>query len=501
MDKDRLIGGVLFCALVFPVGFSLTVAGQIQIPRFEASDCAVPVPETEKNVQCGYVVVPENRAVKNRKTIRLPIVILKSDNPNPKPDAVLRTLGGPGSSSLKMIRGRHSSPWLKDRDMIIFEQRGAKYAQPALECPEVDEANIASAKQRLDAKIARAKELKAAKTCHDRLLYQGIDLSAYNSRESAADIEDVRRMLKLDKINLYGVSYSSRLMLEVMRDFPESIRSVVLESTLAPEINYDEVGLDGIVRSLNQMFAGCRSDIDCAAAYPTVEKEFYAVVARLNSGPIIVAAKDPRSAAMIEIRLNGDDFVTWIVDYLFSNEPAATADAPYLIHQVFGGNLVDQFKRYAGDKLNSSFYSWGMRYSVWCSEEIPFENRRKIAAQSTKYPGLKGYEVMALPDVCSVWKVPAAKPIENKPVASNIPALVITAEYDAYTQPAWGEAVAKRLKNGFLVEVPWAGHGPGFSVPCVRDMIAEFFDDPAKRPSSDCVAQTRKQFEFTVKKP
>src|SRR5437016_5942216 len=127
----RIVLGSAFLAIGILASVS-TAAAQDNVPRFESSDCAIPVPENEKNVQCGYVIVPENRARKNGKTIRLPIVILKSDSPNPKPDPVVRTLGGPGASSLKLIRGRRSSPWLKDRDMIIFEQRGTKFAQPAL---------------------------------------------------------------------------------------------------------------------------------------------------------------------------------------------------------------------------------------------------------------------------------------------------------------------------------------------------------------------------------
>src|SRR5688572_17721946 len=195
------------------------------VPRFEKSDCAVPVPQNEKNVECGYLVVFEERKAKNKKTIRLPIVFLKSDNPNPKPDPILRTMGGPGASSLRMIGGRRFSPWLKDRDVIIFEQRGTKYAQPALECPEVNEANINSAKRQLDAQTARKNEIRAAEACFERLKKQGINPGAYNSAESAADIEDLRRVLKLEKINLYGISYSACLMLNVMRDFPGGIRS------------------------------------------------------------------------------------------------------------------------------------------------------------------------------------------------------------------------------------------------------------------------------------
>lgn len=474
---------------------------QSVVPRFESSPCAIAVPPTEKHVECGYLVVLENRSAKTERTIRLPIAILKTESSAPKPDPVLKTLGGPGGSSLKMIGARRSSPWLKDRDYIIFEQRGTKFAQPSLECPEVDNSTSNSAKNNIDRFTARKDLLAAARTCFDRLTRSGADLNAYNSAESAADIEDLRRVLRIDKINLYGVSYSARLMLDVMRYFPKGIRSVVLESTLPPDVNYDEVGVDGVVRVFDQLFSACGNDAECKAAYPGLEKEFYAVVARLNKQPLTVQTKDPATAAVLTISLTGDDFATWIVDYLFSNEPSATVNAPYVVHQAFNGTFVKPFLNYAGDKLGGSSYSWGMRYSVWCREEFPFEDIKKIKAQSTKFAGLFGYEVMALPDICGVWKVAPALKQANQPVKSGLPTLVLSAQYDAYTDPAWGRATAKNMKNSFYFEIPWAGHGPAFSVPCVNMMISEFIDSPAIPPKVNCVEATRRQFKFVTKMP
>ena len=94
-----------------------------------------------------------------------------------------------------------------------------------------------------------------------------------------------------------------------------------------------------------------------------------------------------------------------------------------------------------------------------------------------------------------------AKPSENKLVKSEIPTFVVAAEYDAYTHPAWGKKTAKNLKNSFFVEIPWAGHGPAFSTPCLRDMIAEFFENPKIAPkSSECVEKVRRNFKFVVGK-
>lgn len=498
MKISKFLFGIFWVAWMSVCSFAQETLKTV--PRFEKSDCAVPLPAGEK-AECGYLVVKESRSAKNEKNIRLPVIILKAENADSKKEPVLRTFGGPGASSLRLVRSRRFSPWLKNRDLIIFEQRGTKYAQPALECPEVDEANISSAKKQLDRKSARTAEIDAAKTCFDRLTAQGIDLSAYNSSESAADIEDLRRVLKFERLNLWGLSYSSRLMLNVMRDYPKGIRSVVLESTLPTEINYDEVGVDGMVYALERLFKNCKTDTECADAYPNLENEFYETVARLNKEPVAASAKVEKTGETAEIKLNGDDFATWIVDYFLSNSAEAIRDAPYVIRATFMGKY-EPFKAYASEKISPSNYSLGMRYSVWCSEEIPFENREKIAAQSVVYPRLKGYEVMALPEICSVWKVRGAKSIENKPVKSEIPTFVIGAEYDAYTPPEWGRSTAsKYLKNGFFVETPWAGHGPSFSTQCLGNLIAEFFENPVKAPNSaECLEKVRRQYKFTLKK-
>jgi pimeloyl-ACP methyl ester carboxylesterase len=487
--------------VLFAVPFVFTIGANAQntTPRLETGDCAVAIPAGER-VECFYLVVPENRARKNGRTVRLPIIVMKSDNPAPKPDPVLRTLGGPGGSSLRMVTGRRFSPWLKNRDMIVFEQRGTKYSQPALECPEVGEAAIISAKQQPAAAPAKKSELAAVKLCRDRLIKSGIDLSAYNSTESAADIEDLRRALKLEKINLYGVSYSARLMLNVMRDYPGGVRSVVLESTLPLEVNYDEVGVDGIIRGLDLLFAGCAADPACAAAFPRLETDFYDLVRKANSSPISIGVKDGKTSETTVLKLTGHDIVTWLADYALSSDGRAITAAPGQIARVVKGDYAP-LQDYAASKLGPPFYSLGMRYSVWCREEAPFENPAKIAAQSAANSKLNGYEVQALPAICRVWNIPSAKKIENLPVKSDIPALILAGEYDAYTPPSWGKAAAGNLKNSFFFEVPWVGHGPGFnSPPCLGDMVAEFFNDPAARPNPVCLDRIRKYFKFEVGK-
>ena len=63
------------------------------------------------------------------------------------------------------------------------------------------------------------------------------DLMAYNTASNAADINDLRLALGYDQVNLWGGSYGTRLALGVMRDYPEGLRSVVLDSVYPPDVD------------------------------------------------------------------------------------------------------------------------------------------------------------------------------------------------------------------------------------------------------------------------
>ncbi len=487
----------IFCLLTgFFFAFAVTAKGktvQHQIPRFEKSDCAVPIPKDE-NVTCGYLTVLEDRKnTRSQKTIRLPIIVMKSSSPNPEPDPILYTAGGPGASSLKQVNSRQYIPYLKNRDYILFEQRGTKYAQPALECPEINEAALRSVRQNLSSQQTVSAGIEAAKVCRQRLEKEGINLSAYNSAQSAADIEDLRKVLGYKKWNLYGVSYSTRLMLTVMRDHPNGIRSVLLDSVFPVSINYDETSVDGVVQSAGKLFETCKADADCNKAFPKLEKRFYKLVKKANKKPFVVDIKKEG----VSIKITGVDIANELYDLLNTGYQLGTI--PDFINEVSKGNK-EILESIAKGFFGTSSLAWGMRYSHWCSEEMPFENRAKILSQSRKYKGFKGFQTQpTLQSVCSVWNVKPLGEIENKPVKSNIPTLIIAGKYDPNTPPKWGKKVAKNFPNSFFYELRDMSHVPTFSSSCALLLATDFFNDPNKSPKTDC-AEKLPLLKFKVRK-
>ena len=170
---------------------------------------------------------------------------------------MLYTTGGPGGSSLRGVKFIYERLFIQDRDYIAFEQRGTEFAIPRLNCFEVNEAIKKSYREGLS---RDSMTLEGVKACRKRLVAQGIDLSAYNTVESAQDIVDLISALKLDSVNLLGISYSGGLMMQVMRKDPKHVRSMILDSPLPGFVHYDEDGLAGINEAFNRIFDNCDRD-------------------------------------------------------------------------------------------------------------------------------------------------------------------------------------------------------------------------------------------------
>ena len=164
-------------------------AQQNHVPRIESSDCIYKADSLHKT-RCGFLIVSENRHHPEGRTIKLPFIYVESNNPAKSPDPVLYTGGGPGVSSLHPVTSIARRSLLRNRDYIAFEQRGTHFAQPNLECE--GEGN-AIQDAYLEHRSVDDAVLSSVRQCREKLIKEGIDLSAYNTDESAADIEDLRR--------------------------------------------------------------------------------------------------------------------------------------------------------------------------------------------------------------------------------------------------------------------------------------------------------------------
>ena len=115
-----------------------------------------------------------------------------------------------------------------------MDQRGTLFTDPALLCPESDRARASTVGLRYDSDESGTLLVDASRECYERLMAEGVDLGAYNSKQNAADFADLRKALGIKEWNVYGVSYGTDLALTYMREHPEGIRSVAIDSVVPP---------------------------------------------------------------------------------------------------------------------------------------------------------------------------------------------------------------------------------------------------------------------------
>jgi pimeloyl-ACP methyl ester carboxylesterase len=457
------------------------------IPVFEEAECAFEIPEGFQP-RCGYLIVPEDRSQPDGRTIRLHVAIFKSTNANPARDPVIHLIGGPGGSALnnaKWILMGGGTEILEQRGYILFDQRGTQYSDPYLYCLPYDEYLWDAHEQNISLAEYNAGALPILGACLEDWRRQGINIAAYNSAESAADVNDLRLALGYEQVNLYGISYGTRLALNIMRDYPEGIRSVIIDSVFPPQANLDLDIAANAFRSLQEVFQACAVSDACVGKYGDIDTKFYKVVERLEATPVQLEVYGPYREKPYVVYLDGDLFIDTIFVALYSM--ASIADIPRFIQAAYEESYTE-LSEPVGGAIGSPL-STGLFWSTTCGEEVPFEIGTQETPESAAVPSVlrEHFTEQYTLDVCALWNVPPATSIENEAVISDIPTLLFSGQYDPVTPPRWAQLASETLSFHAFYEFPNQSHGVMRSNPCALQMGLAFLADPLHAPDSSCM--------------
>jgi len=475
---------------------------------FVSAPCPMQLPAGQvegDTVECGYLVVPEDRAEPDTNEIRLAVAIFHPPGGATEADPIVYLSGGPGGSGLEFLFISFNiafAPVLDTgRDLIVLDQRGIGYSEPALDCPGVfdlgrDLLDMEVDGEQLTTDEANELFVEAVIACEADLSALA-DLTAYNTAANAADINDLRLALDYDPVNLWGTSYGTRLALEVMRDYPEGLRSVVLDAVYPPDVDlYMEIPANA-QRAFDTLFASCAADSACDVAFPDLETVFFDTVDRLNEEPATYLVTDALTRQRYDTVLSGDDLVAILFSFLYHTE--VIPSLPQIIYDASEGNF-DLVALIQGSLMaQQGAVSLGMQLSVQCNEEFAFSSLDEYEALLAEYPELAGFLESAMVGlsgfmVCEEWDSGQADPIENEPVTSEVPTLLMAGEFDPITPPAWARHAAETLSNSTVIEFPGVGHGASIVAGCPFDTMIAFLDDPTTPPDDACTADMAVEF-------
>jgi pimeloyl-ACP methyl ester carboxylesterase len=125
--------------------------------------------------------------------------------------------------------------------------------------------------------------------------------------------------------------------------------------------------------------------------------------------------------------------------------------------------------------------AYGMHNSVVCSEDVPyFDGHVNRAALARTFLG--SAQVDALTAICRVWPRGPMDADLHAPLASSVPALLLSGGADPVTPAAYGEAAAKGLAHSLHLVLADLGHGQ-LGAPCMDRVMATFLDAAAEPAS------------------
>jgi pimeloyl-ACP methyl ester carboxylesterase len=456
-------------------------------PAFAPGACPFTVP-AGYTITCGVVTVPENRALPAGRVVRLAVAVVKSRDPVATNLPVVYLEGGPGGSGLSTVvsslaaGGGTFEALVADRDLITFDQRGTGASVPSLDCPERNGLPGPMEEVRGMMGGLTAEERKELAACRDRLRGQGIDLGQYTSATNADDVDEVRRTLGITRWDLLGVSYGTRLALEVVRRHPAGVRAQVIDSVLPPEVDAAADTPVNIYRALKLVFDRCAAQPTCQARYPDLPGVLAKTLADLTATPATLTL-----AGGTPVRLDGELAMQFLALLLY--RPDGVSVMPELIFQLRDKNYP-MLSAYLGAVVDlTGDIADGMYLSVVCADDAPFTTRGAIDAAAASIPAdLRRYLRSADPlEACMLWNVPASPATANQAVASPLPTLVLSGEIDPVTPPAYARGAAASLPAAFLFELVGLSHAV-FGDPCARALIRDFLAHPETRPAEACVA-------------
>ncbi len=471
--------------------------------RFEPAACWFEIPArfTEgTDIQCGYVTVPEHHADPGGPAIRLAVAVIKSTGDHPAPDPLVIESGGPGVSSLLSAPSLLSLDTFRAaRDLVVVEQRGIGESQPDLTC-EAGERLVREMYGK-NPSIEKVFELEEAvlQPCRARLETRGIDLSAYNSVENAADFPLVMDALGYDTFNFYGISYASALGQHLMRDYPDRLRSVVLDAVVPLPVDFTETAPRTTERAFRELFDRCAADPVCNAQFPDLETVFYDLVAQYDAAPVTVTLEDPWDGGTVEAVVTGVDLVMALYTQLYST--AAIPLLPASIYALAGGNLhfIEQYvspTRFGGLRVTS-----GMSNSVMCTEFAADSHPQDHVAGVHPAVAAAMLNYMDYRHVCAVWEVDPLPADARQPVSSDVPVLLLSGEFDPITPPENAASVAALLSHSYAYVFPGVGHGSMGSGACGLSIVLDFVDDPTRAPDASCLEAAPVAFVLSLEMP
>jgi len=479
--RRQLAAALAFvCLLPLPLAAQTTPGRTApSAPVFTPCRLAHPLKINAIEAECTTVRVREGDAADGRM-IDLAIARVPAISSTKKSDPIVLLAGGPGMGAQLMYA---TSPAAfararRNRDIVLIDQRGTGKSTPLVCAGGADDPLLAA-----ETSDSIAQFLALTAECRDALS-KTHDLRAFTTSRAVRDLEEIRARLGYEALNIYGVSYGSRVALHYARRYPTRVRSLILDGVVAPQgVLGPRIALDA-QSALDGLFARCRKDPACAKAFGDPGKTLREVQATLQRSPATVRLPHPLTGEEISLTLGAAHLAT--VVRLASYEPQLASMLPLVLHQTSRADyrpLASLFLITVSGISES--LAAGMHNTVVCSEDYPRFGEAAVDRRALEASYIGPTLLEALGAVCKDWPRGTVDRNFSEALQSDIPSLLLSGTLDPVTPSTGADRVAKTLRNSRHIVIKDSGHGQ-IGLPCIDRVFRDFFEaaDPKSLDAS-----------------
>ncbi|MDO6761892.1 alpha/beta fold hydrolase [Tamlana sp. 2_MG-2023] len=463
MSKKTILK--LSIALILLFNQNLILSQQLEIEPYEFITASNDTVQAER----GTFMVKENREKSSSDSIQLSFIRFKSTNPNPS-NPIVYLSGGPGGSGSETAKYERFELFMKLRevaDVIAFDQRGTGMSDKLIDCPIKLNIPISEPLTKDDYLKITTDNLKKCKSFWES---EKVDLSAYNTTESAKDLDALRKVLDVNKISLWGISYGSHLGFEYIRLFEENIKKMVLASLESPD---ETLRLPSKTDAfLNEICERAKDNYGMSPKYPDLKNKIIEVHRRLKEKPVIVDIEDDKGK---KIKVGISDFELQIaITAIYLRDPSISNKIPKLYLELYNGNfseiapMVKLIKQSISEPENPMSFAMDMHSGA---SDARKKEIRKELKNSLLGDGIN-YLMLDWIDELNYFHLPEEF---RKLKENNVNALLLSGKMDGRTYLSSAVEIAKSFKNGQHIIIDNAGHNLYMLSPVIGYLVLEFF--------------------------
>jgi len=420
---------------------------------------------------CHRLVVPSAWADRGSPELSIQVAVFEATNASAQDiGTVLWIEGGPGAGPLATVSSWFDAAFSslnENFDVVVFDPRGTGFSLPSLDCSEIDDL------YGLESGFGIGDQVDAVRDCSTRLASDGIDITDYDSLATARDIEALRRQLSVDQWNLVGQSYGSRLAQTYVREFPESVRAIVLDGAYSID---DDPADDSkqSVAALRRLLASCLVDVRCNAEFPEFEARFFMMLEKVGRDPIDIESVDPDTGETHSYVVDDIYFADLVFQSLY--DTYTSSSWPRIIADLEAGNtdtldfLATQMAGGVGTGNDVGVY-----YSVQCRDEWSFSDDQPEESPSA-FDESDEISAGVWGLFCPSWGAGSAEPVEAFAITTEVPTLILGGEFDPVTPREGAEVLQSQLGADFL-EFANVGHGTLGVLDCAGTVATQFLTD------------------------